>query len=112
MGHFTCKDLDQSRAISTNSERISEVLDVADRKAENSKPQAEDCEIIRLRVGNIEELAELYATVVETYPFPLQDPSFLKKSMTEDTAFFGIVSDDKLVAGLPWKWIETGTAPR
>ncbi|MGL1861405.1 MAG: putative beta-lysine N-acetyltransferase [Pseudodesulfovibrio sp.] len=97
-GYFMSKYLDQNRAILTNSGRISEVLEEAARKAESPRSQVDNCEIVRLQPGNVDELAELYATVFETYPFPLHDPSFLRKSMHEDTAFFGILSDDKLMA--------------
>lgn len=97
-GHFMSKYLNQNRAISTNIEQIAEVLDEADRKAKSPQRQGEGCEIVRLQPGNVDELAKLYATVFETYPFPLHDSSFLRKSMRTDTAFFGIVSDDKLMA--------------
>jgi len=97
-GYFMSKYLDQSRAIPTNSERISEVLDEANRKAESPQQRVNRCKTVRLRLDNVDDLAKLYATVFETYPFPLHDPSFLRESMIADTAFFGILSDDKLVA--------------
>ena len=97
-GHFMCKYLDQGRAVPTNVDRISEVLDQADRKAKTPAKQTVNNDIIRLRLDNVDELAELYATVFETYPFPLHDPSYLRRSMLTDTAFFGIISDKKLVA--------------
>ena len=97
-GYFMSKYLDQSRAIPTNIERISEVLDQADRKADTPQKVAENGKTIRLQLGNVDELAALYGTVFKTYPFPLHDPSFLRESMMGDTAFFGIFSDDKLVA--------------
>lgn len=97
-GYFMSKYLDQSRSIPTNIERISEVLEQADRKADSPPRDMGNEEIIRLRLGNVDELAELYAAVFETYPFPLYDPAFLRKSMLADTAFFGILSDGKLVA--------------
>ncbi|WP_319466431.1 putative beta-lysine N-acetyltransferase [uncultured Pseudodesulfovibrio sp.] len=97
-GYFMSKYLDQRRAIPTNIKRMSAVLDQADQKSEITEKQTDKNEVVRLRLGNVDELAELYATVFETYPFPLHDPSFLSKSMLADTAFFGIFSDNKLVA--------------
>ncbi len=97
-GYFMSKYLDQRRAIPMNIERLSEVLDEAAQKAKSPRQQVDNCGIVPLQLKDVDELAELYATVFETYPFPLHDPSFLKKSMLADTAFFGILSDDKLVA--------------
>lgn len=97
-GYFMSKYLDQNRNIPTNLERISEVLDLADQKAENGTKQTSQDEVIRLRLGNAEELSELYGEVFKSYPFPVNDPAFIHKSMLSDTAFFGILSDDRLVA--------------
>lgn len=97
-GYFMSKYLDQSRATPTNIERISEVLDQADQKAGTPISPGDGDDIIRLRTGNANELAELYGTVFETYPFPLHDPAFIRKSMLADTVFFGILRDDRLVA--------------
>lgn len=97
-GYFMSKYLDQSRAVPTNTQRISEVLDQAILKSETPAKQTGTDDIVRLRLGNVDELAKLYATVFKTYPFPLDEPSFLRKSMLADTAFFGILSDDTLVA--------------
>ena len=96
-GYFMCKYLDQSRAIPQNIELISKILNSADQNADTPLKKTNN-NTIRLRLGNVEELAELYAAVFETYPFPLHNPTFLRKSMLADTAFFGIVSNDKLVA--------------
>lgn len=96
-GYFMSKYLDQSRAIPANHDRISSVLEEADRKAGNGG--GEDLSgVVRLRTGNADELAELYGSVFETYPFPLHDPAFIRQSMLADTAYFGILSDDRLVA--------------
>jgi len=97
-GYFMSKYLDQSRAIPKNFEHISEVLDQADRKADTPQKHTENGKVVRLQLKNIDELAALYATVFTTYPFPLHDQLFLRESMLADTAFFGILSDDKLVA--------------
>lgn len=97
-GYFMSKYLDQSRSVPQSIERIAEVLDQADRKAVSPSKPGGDGEIVRLRAGNADELAELYGTVFETYPFPVHKPEFIRECMDEDTAFFGILSNDKLVA--------------
>lgn len=97
-GYFMSKYLDPRRAVPGNIERISEVLDVAEQKAKGSLKNSGCGEVIRLRLGNIDELASLYAGVFESYPFPLHDPSYLRKAMLSDTAFFGILDEERLVA--------------
>lgn len=97
-GYFMSKYLEQSRAVPQNIERISGVLELADQKADTQPKEVAHNEVIRLRLGNADELAELYGEVFKTYPFPVHDPAFIRESMLSDTAFFGIIDDDVLVA--------------
>ncbi|WP_247648300.1 putative beta-lysine N-acetyltransferase [Pseudodesulfovibrio sp. zrk46] len=97
-GYFMSKYMDQRRSIPENMERISKVLEQAERKATTSQRASGENEVVRLRLGNLDELAALYSTVFKTYPFPVHDVEFLKESMLADTAFFGVFSDTKLVA--------------
>jgi putative beta-lysine N-acetyltransferase len=97
-GYFMSKYLDQGRAIPRNIERISAVLDQAERKRHEPLALTGGEEILRLRLGDADELAELYGAVFETYPFPLDDPSYIRQAMIADTAFFGIVSEGRIVA--------------
>ncbi|QGY38943.1 putative beta-lysine N-acetyltransferase [Pseudodesulfovibrio cashew] len=96
--YFMSKYLDQSRAVPRNIERISAVLDQADKKSDASFEQDGPDEIVRLRLGDAEALATLYSEVFRSYPFPVHDPAFLRKCMLADTAFFGIFAKDRLMA--------------
>jgi putative beta-lysine N-acetyltransferase len=97
-GLFLSKYLDPKRAMPKDIQLISDVLDRSHDKADKAPIDTGDIKIERLRTGNAETLAHLYSDVFETYPFPLDDPSFIRKSMSEDTIFFGIFSDDILMA--------------
>lgn len=48
--------------------------------------------------GDVDEMAAVYRQVFESYPFPILDPAFLRTSMAEDTAFFGVRHQGRLVA--------------
>lgn len=48
--------------------------------------------------SDIIEMAEVYQTVFETYPFPIQDPQYLAKTMNENVVYFGLGYKGKLVA--------------
>ena len=97
-GYFMSKYLDRNRAVPRNIERISAVLEQAERKRRHPVSPVDEDASIRLRLGNAEELSELYGTVFDTYPFPLDDPSFIRQSMVADTAYFGIESEGRIVA--------------
>lgn len=43
-------------------------------------------------------MAKLYAKVFDSYPFPIDDPSFIMKTMDEGTVYAGIEEDGALVA--------------
>jgi putative beta-lysine N-acetyltransferase len=43
-------------------------------------------------------MAKLYESVFETYPFPIHDAQYLKKTMEENIHYYGIFHGDKLVA--------------
>lgn len=97
-GLFMSKYLDQSRAIPKNIERISKVLQCADQCSGDRPREVEHSDLDRLRTGDVDALAELYGDVFETYPFPMDDPSYIRQCMLSDTLFFGIFSGTRLVA--------------
>lgn len=47
---------------------------------------------------DIKELAAIYQTVFETYPFPIHDPAYLAETMEEHIIYFGIRENGRLVA--------------
>ena len=49
--------------------------------------------------SDCEEMAVLYKEVFETYPFPIFDPAYLRKTMSErEVIYFGIWYNNRLVA--------------
>jgi putative beta-lysine N-acetyltransferase len=49
--------------------------------------------------SDVDAMAEVYAQVFPTYPFPIQDPAYLLETMQSHVAYFGIWNTDaKLVA--------------
>ena len=47
---------------------------------------------------DVETMAELYQEVFDTYPFPIQDPSYLAQTMDENLVYFGIWKNKRLLA--------------
>lgn len=48
--------------------------------------------------SDIFAMAQVYQTVFETYPFPIQDPQYLAKTMDENVIYFGLSCEGKLAA--------------
>lgn len=48
--------------------------------------------------GDVEEMAAIYKTVFQTYPFPIQDSSYLLDSMQNQVDYFGVEKDGDLIA--------------
>lgn len=52
----------------------------------------------RLTEEDAEQLTKLYKVVFETYPFPIHDPEFIKKTMKDYIIYYGIFDGEKLIA--------------
>jgi len=61
-------------------------------------PELDDSHILRL-LGpeDAEEMVKVFAQVFDSYPFPIFDPEFLKKEMSEETRYFGVFQNGILV---------------
>ncbi|WP_147819058.1 putative beta-lysine N-acetyltransferase [Salidesulfovibrio onnuriiensis] len=97
-GYFMSKYLDQNRAVPKDIGRITRVLDCADRKSPTPKDEIDTHGVVRLKQENAGELAALYDAVFESYPFPIQDPAYIRQAMRDHVIFFGIVEDGRIVA--------------
>jgi len=52
----------------------------------------------RCRPGDAATMAEVYATVFPTYPFPINDPAYLRETMASHVVYFGVWLESGLVA--------------
>lgn len=93
---FMAKYLKAERMAVKNGIIITDVLI----EAENTevKSHASDLRIQRLSSKDTVSLSELYRQVFETYPFPIHNADYLRRTMTENTRYFGIFSGEKLIA--------------
>ncbi|WP_372655720.1 putative beta-lysine N-acetyltransferase [Halobacteriovorax sp.] len=97
-GYFFSKYLSNSRkSVDTNS--IESVVNVATMK---KKDPIEDCSssctVEELDTTDVDEIISVYKSVFKTYPFPIFDRSFVKKSMQDNVRIFGVKSKGKIVA--------------
>ncbi|HAR38475.1 MAG: putative beta-lysine N-acetyltransferase [Bacteroidetes bacterium GWD2_45_23] len=54
--------------------------------------------VIQLEQSHARQIADLYARVFLSYPFPIYDPAYIVKMMEDDVQYFGAFSGDQLAA--------------
>ena len=90
--HFMGKFMDEKRFEVVRESLLNKNLEIALKKADDpfNKSLMAKFECQACGAEDIDEMAEVYAQVFETYPFPIHETDFLKESMEGDTRFFGI----------------------
>jgi len=118
--YFLGKYFSKSRIKLTDSEKIKDVLQVAREKGDERQTKIESegqlaaitekgkkVAPMKLKNGfrfeiadqsHVSEMAKVYAKVFKTYPFPIDDPNYLLKTMQEKVVYFSIWHHNKIVA--------------
>jgi len=75
-------------------------LDLAKSKASDTAVSEipSHCTIRRLKVSDADSLARLYDRVYDSYPFPITEPAYLRKTMKTHVDYFGIFLKTTLIA--------------
>ncbi len=99
-GFFLSRFLSAKREREGRPDRVSEVLQAARQKAAKTEvlslPPRHACRI--MRKPEVEDMAQLYRQVFASYPFPIHDPDYLARTMDENLVYYGIWTDNKLIA--------------
>lgn len=95
---FVSKFYTEERRQDKHAETSSEILRKAlRRKKEESAPALlRQCE--PMTAEDAKEMAALYGKVFDSYPFPVYDPSYIKETMKESVLYFGIRTENKIIA--------------
>jgi putative beta-lysine N-acetyltransferase len=99
-GCFLGKFLDPRRRENSDSETIENVLAAAREKSGSEKnPKLPEGMGWRLcGPEDAEEMARVYKTVFETYPFPIHRPGYLKETMETHVVYFAVTSGSRIVS--------------
>jgi len=97
-GLFMSNYLDAGRALPSDEALLAGVLHAAREKAKPAPQRADLNGVARLPLDSAKELARLYGAVFASYPFPINDPAYLRTAMRTNVIFFGIREQGKLVA--------------
>ncbi|MDY0288143.1 MAG: putative beta-lysine N-acetyltransferase [Sphaerochaeta sp.] len=98
-GLFLSKYLKVEREHEESLYTYQDVLSLAYGKEEPELPPLEEGESVRLcTTSDIVKMAELYKGVFDSYPFPIDKPSFLASAMQGQTIFAGVEKGGVIVA--------------
>jgi putative beta-lysine N-acetyltransferase len=100
-GHFMALYLDPDRRSDPRRETVDEVLQAARARTPKEKTPAcagEGYELRACTPDDAQEMAGVYREVFETYPFPIHDPDYIRQTMSESFVYFGVWSEEGLIA--------------
>lgn len=99
---FLSKYREKKRKIVEKKDLIENVLETSRnpsiRVVSHLDETGEVFSVRELNEEDVQEMANVYAQVFATYPFPIHDPSFLKQSMNKNVRSFGVFANDNLIA--------------
>lgn len=97
---FMAKYTDPQRKVVRDSTVIADALSTALGYSGERKPQVlpDGFSLMHAHEGDAEEIALLYRSVFTTYPFPITDPEYIKKSMEGSVRYFVIKKSELLAA--------------
>jgi len=99
--HFMARYYDQRRSIEPARQEIAKVITLARQvKAEKRLKPPRDYTFRRCREKDCPEMAELFGEVFETYPFPVEDPEYLDRTMDGDVIYFGATDQNEQLVSL------------
>ncbi len=98
--YMMCRYLDPARADEGEAAKTyDEVLETAkEKKGQAAADFPEDCEVRLCEEDDAEVLAELYAEVFPTYPFPIDQPDYIVETMRTHVRYFGVWENGKMIA--------------
>ena len=83
-----------------NTKGIADILSASFKHAQDKyTPQLpKEFSLTHANFEDVQEIAAFYRSAFKTYPFPIFDPDFIKKSMSEDVCYFCIRQSNRIVA--------------
>jgi putative beta-lysine N-acetyltransferase len=99
-GIFISRFLNEERQIMRHGNQHLNNLALAEQKWGAGLPQKKSPPGQLLPAGpeHAEEMSRLYAEVFPTYPFPIQDPEYVRQSMRENVAYYSVRNQNRIVA--------------
>lgn len=98
--YFLGKYFSEDRKNDSNSELDEKVLKTAISKSNESfsEKHADNFSYRICTEKDIPDIVNVYKKVFETYPFPIHDPAYIKKTMNMNVIYFAFFDRDKIVS--------------
>lgn len=99
-GCFFGRYFDEARAVEGEPILTAQVLAAAREKAEDPLAEGLDprFELFEATPDDAEEVAKVYRSVFETYPFPIHQPDYIRQTMADNIVYFGIRCEGRIIA--------------
>lgn len=93
------KYLSKERSILKNKHEIESIISTAKSK-KNTFPSEtnKQYKIIICSKRHSQEMANIYKSVFESYPFPIHNSKYIEQTMDDNVIYFGAVYNDKIIA--------------
>ncbi|MBF0586610.1 putative beta-lysine N-acetyltransferase [Prosthecochloris sp. N3] len=96
---FLCYYPDSSRRTAANSEEIQQNISLARRMHDKPLPELpEGVSLVTCTPDNAEEMSALYREVFPSYPFPIDNPDYIRETMQTHIVYFGALCNGRFVA--------------
>jgi putative beta-lysine N-acetyltransferase len=102
-GVLVSRFLDPDRRQPSDAEGLRSIRRLALRKAESAEDDGveqlpDGCSARLCAPDDVQDMATLYGSIYASYPFPIHDPCFLRRTMASHVRYVGIWYGDLLVA--------------
>lgn len=98
---FVSKFLNSDRLLNIEVNELSKLNQLLSEEhsiKKNLKKNASGYSVRRLSKSDVEQMAQIYLEVFESYPFPIHDPAYILKTMDENVFYFGVENEGNVVA--------------
>jgi len=99
--YFMGKYFSSTRKRIPNEDEIKKVLLTAQAKQEHKPVQIitpKNMNYRKCAETDCQQMAALYQAVFTTYPFPIQDPAYIRKTMKDNITYWGVWHHERLIA--------------
>jgi putative beta-lysine N-acetyltransferase len=97
-GLFLARYFDAARRSPTDQEEISAILAACRQQPLKPHPAGTGYHLRRCRRDEVEVMAALFREIFHSYPFPIDDPAYLKKTLASHVTYFGAWRGKELAA--------------
>lgn len=98
---FVSRYLNEERRLHSDASVVDDILKVSLSKKPAAPIAVPPCfSIAQMEPVNAAAMADLYKTVFETYPFPIDKPDYLIETMRDNIIYYGIYDKDNQLAAL------------